>query len=752
MGSRCQCHRVYNSGSTLWALYVRVMDIRSIIDAEDAPAVRQSSIPNPTFRDSKPLRNDERNLDSSQSQHFSERHDPRPSQPPPLQTPGFRNGRSHQESQQVFVHSPYQQTNPFDAHNGSLPFPQNQSLRSPIGSQPGQYSQRDDRSMSSAPSHYAHGPSTPLTYTPSASTPGSASAYSSWPRPTSSHSIPTPNSAQYPPPGLMRGSPQASHPQLRALPGPHSAQSYASQPNTPLGPPPLHTRPSLNSHRDSPVGYEHQRSLSNGSHGQFHAVAPSPTLVGSPLAYGSRQSHPSIHNISSLHERDRSLSVSPKTRLPDLPEREVFSIPEHARTPSSQTSSAIGKVRGDSLEEMKMHTMIRKPAPERSTSAGINGLLNAAPPDELKRRVTDHSQPSDTHYHQHLDSSSDEMRSVDSFLTRPVREQISNSTFISDSSSAQRSIAHNDESQVSNPQTPTQAASECSNLRVTSSISSNMAMSPATNQTKGPSIGSQMDLISEVDQIKPDNLQKLDPGVDQAIKSEDPASNLPAQPAKKKPRLEELQDRAIASQIIAEERVALQDASNHLPKPPKKRSRHMEIPIWAQSVKGPNRAATGNPLLRSKRPGFEPQNIQANNSGAAPVPIQPPTNPSSQIQTNGNSLPKAQPVLADSGPLGPWEPSILNIIPSEELVKTVSDFLFREIVLKQDIGVGPAGGAAGQGAVLEVEAKIGRLVDKDTNGRIQLPIATECVLSHSTPNLQWKFESTMTEVSSHKSL
>jgi tetrahydromethanopterin S-methyltransferase subunit E len=75
------------------------------------------------------------------------------------------------------------------------------------------------------------------------------------------------------------------------------------------------------------------------------------------------------------------------------------------------------------------------------------------------------------------------------------------------------------------------------------------------------------------------------------------------------------------------------------------------------------------------------------------------------------------------------------------------DWLFEHVVVRDDVGVGTAGGAASQGAVLEIEAKLGRLEDTYTNERIKIPVLTECVVSHLDPSMRIKFISSMTEVS-----
>ena len=62
-----------------------------------------------------------------------------------------------------------------------------------------------------------------------------------------------------------------------------------------------------------------------------------------------------------------------------------------------------------------------------------------------------------------------------------------------------------------------------------------------------------------------------------------------------------------------------------------------------------------------------------------------------------------------------------------------------------EIGVLPLGGSSQGGAVLEIEAKLGRLIDKGTNDRISIPVMTEAILNRNNPNVRTAFESSMTE-------
>lgn len=99
-----------------------------------------------------------------------------------------------------------------------------------------------------------------------------------------------------------------------------------------------------------------------------------------------------------------------------------------------------------------------------------------------------------------------------------------------------------------------------------------------------------------------------------------------------------------------------------------------------------------------------------------------------------------------SGLLGHWEESFTNTIPSDEYIRQLSDFLYKEVVGRLDVDVGPTGGGSAAGAVIEVEAKIGQLIDKNTNTRLRLPVMTECVLNKNDPGLRVNFKSSMTEV------
>jgi hypothetical protein len=94
---------------------------------------------------------------------------------------------------------------------------------------------------------------------------------------------------------------------------------------------------------------------------------------------------------------------------------------------------------------------------------------------------------------------------------------------------------------------------------------------------------------------------------------------------------------------------------------------------------------------------------------------------------------------SSGGPLGQWEPSITGQQPYEEVSKIVADWLFVHVVNRAD-----AGELSSRGVEVEIEAKLGQLIDKDINQRFFLPVQSECILQDKG---RTGFRSSMTEVS-----
>lgn len=195
--------------------------------------------------------------------------------------------------------------------------------------------------------------------------------------------------------------------------------------------------------------------------------------------------------------------------------------------------------------------------------------------------------------------------------------------------------------------------------------------------------------------------------------------------------------------------------------PPKaKRRRYNEPPIFAQRSA---RTKGKCPVIPNPQP-VVPKHARASlqeawaarrsSSTAGPPP--PSASSSRQARTpgaapsisNGPPPPPAQPVAqspAQEGALGIWEPSITGFIPHEEITHELCDFLFRHVVARNDVGTGPAGAAAvGAGAIIEVEAKLGRIIDQDRRDRLHLPIKTEAIINRESAAFRTSFESNMT--------
>jgi len=166
--------------------------------------------------------------------------------------------------------------------------------------------------------------------------------------------------------------------------------------------------------------------------------------------------------------------------------------------------------------------------------------------------------------------------------------------------------------------------------------------------------------------------------------------------------------------------------------PARKRIRYTEPPIWARSFTG--RVKDSNALLGVKRP----VNIKLEHSAQH-------TNGHHQMDAAAVNKPAqiAQPDFQGQLPLGAWEPSITGIRPYEEVSKRVADWLFTQVVSRPDVGE-----LSSRGIEVEIEAKLGQLIDKGTNERYRLPVVSECVLAETG---KVAFKSSVTEVSLYQS-
>ncbi|RDK47176.1 mRNA capping nucleoside-triphosphatase [Aspergillus phoenicis ATCC 13157] len=245
--------------------------------------------------------------------------------------------------------------------------------------------------------------------------------------------------------------------------------------------------------------------------------------------------------------------------------------------------------------------------------------------------------------------------------------------------------------------------------------------SPAHQQHINSSPSSRMSITKEssVDDSTAQWVQKT------RVASDPNITSSPQQPKRKRRRLNELP-------IYAQKCARSKGRCPPIPKP------HPPIPKHA-------RDSPANPWIVRQRAVSSAQGAVA--AIAPPVKVKGDSTP-----VNGPSTPQRPSEPPQVGSLGPWEPSITGFIPHEEVTKIVADFLFQHVVLRNDAIAAPAGAAAaGQMPIIEVEAKLGQLIDMDRGERMVLPILTESVVNKDNPRFRTAFESTMT-VAQHRAM
>lgn len=160
----------------------------------------------------------------------------------------------------------------------------------------------------------------------------------------------------------------------------------------------------------------------------------------------------------------------------------------------------------------------------------------------------------------------------------------------------------------------------------------------------------------------------------------------------------------------------------------RKRKRYDTPPIWARSVKDPDVQWKRS---ENYKPDVERQPTQNGHPPPAhPPPGQPP--PERPIETMKHQS-------SGEGMLGKWEQSITGNKPYDDLTKVIADWLFITVVNRNDWGELNL-----HQVEVEIEAKLGQIIDTATNHRYQLPVQSECILTVRPGDIQ--FRSSMTEV------
>ncbi|KAL8765801.1 MAG: hypothetical protein Q9194_006459 [Teloschistes cf. exilis] len=668
------------------------MDISSLLDSDASGPTKPPSPPSDVKKEhNQPFRSPQQLHQGhyhGRAPDYQQHRDNRPPQPPPLRPPPHNEFRSSSISSYSSAQSPYQRTPSSSALSTSqYPFPQ-PSLHNPANSgQTQQYYQHESQSIGGNRPQIEHGQPGSLPQTPTSATISSSFPSYQHQRPPSAHSASTPTSGHTQTPTFLNSSPQQPHAQVRGTYIPNPNYQYSSQPGTPLGPPTSLGRQGSSLRRESPCSYDHRRSNSGSSHGPQQQIVQSPNTTLRDAITSPQSASASIHaRPVSRHssgfgpDREQSMSVSPKTRLPQrLPNmREAGVYADSSQTANEQIMSAKRK-RGDSIVDETSQT--QQSSVKRTMSIGVAGILNESH-DEPSKEIDD-SQGFQNQYPQVTcyDQTSHERLSMDD---SPA--QTRGPTISAPASSAVQ------EKSNSNPATESSISSRLSPL---SHDSAEMSASAEKARAR-----------------KGVKYQKL---------THSPQENL--------------------NSDMASETAAPNPPTTNPPttSPPtantKPRIRFREVPIWAQSAR--------------KRPIQNPF-APATQTGQSNIPQQQHATSILSVGhgSNGQGRPadhSARSELDPTGILGLWEPSITNVIPAEELSKAISDYLFTTVVNMNGVQFGPAGGTASHGAMVEVEAKIGQIIDKNTNDRIRIPVSTECMLSRNDPNLRTAFRSSMTE-------
>ena len=520
---------------------------------------------------------------------------------------------------------------------------------------------------------------------------------------------PTPSSHHSQTPHSVRQSPLASMTHTSNY-TPVGNQYHPSQPTTPLGPPPLVHRTSNQYDRSSP----HQRT---------HSVASNGVMTGSPAQY-----HPSIGNLvdspdtskrpysrgrttsDSLfaNDRERSLSVSPKTiipvRLPSLGSRHSSQHDIHSGRSSTQpiatTASPIQVQSHRHLpNQHSMHeaSMVGEAVRQYSPSAQPSGVL---PVNTAAVGLSHVDSNTSVHYHSHKIGMTHLLSSTHE---RHDPNGVNRDTVSSKGDSLdQTSRTHS---------------------RISSSDSNATALSREREFKSGYGTASQ-----------PLTVESSAP-----IKAHDGALPLRAQ-AMRGDAGTSLPSSSTSLKRAAE----FEPASEPTPKRERKR-KYYDRPAWA--------------TISPRNPRYAASQAQSNMNTRIPQPLadaRPNLSQTQQTnggpnapQTNANN-PKLPPWRQDPpldgdliharNILGSWEKSFRWHTPIPSMVAAAQDWLFANLEACADVGNDPREGA------IEIEAKIGTLISQDDNKRCSLPVMSATVI-HPAANKKYRFESQMEEVS-----
>ena len=129
------------------------------------------------------------------------------------------------------------------------------------------------------------------------------------------------------------------------------------------------------------------------------------------------------------------------------------------------------------------------------------------------------------------------------------------------------------------------------------------------------------------------------------------------------------------------------------------------------------------------------------------TPVPPIANGYASINGNINHAPIMQAVpAAATAAIEPsdWEPSIMGTTPYEELTRYICDMIYNTIGNAEP---------PSDGAVFEIEAKLGEIHNIEEGRRIRLPVMTETIFDKTQFGPPTRFESSMNvvRISAHPS-
>ena len=222
------------------------------------------------------------------------------------------------------------------------------------------------------------------------------------------------------------------------------------------------------------------------------------------------------------------------------------------------------------------------------------------------------------------------------------------------------------------------------------------------------------------------------------------------------------------SSFTPESRKRLATSEPPAEEPPAKRARvrsYAERPIWARLARTnprydttitygssgrdrmvANGASAQGPPRQHLQP--KPNGVQSTagnhvNSGESRAPgMAPPTS-----AENGGLAPWMQDPPLDNDLIisrqifGQWEKSVCWNQPFGDLEKAVADWFYVQLKALEDVDNSAE-------CVIEIEAKIGRIMQKNGDERIRLPVKSATVLEEAWTRKETKFESQMEEVCS----